>query len=190
MAYRGKDNRWIPTKEDLNWIEQATANGMTVTLVARHFEVTPKTLRNNDEAKMAIDRGRALNEGIYLSRLSQLAQQSANLNVALGATKWALAALHGHREDVPPPLTHEEEEAKQEAALEELDRKLEPYLKVDREVRAKLAATEEQSRRDLEEERAKREEGEAFYDVAPRRGGPARRGRGGLQCFTHQKGQR
>ncbi|TCL09551.1 helix-turn-helix resolvase-like protein [Shimia isoporae] len=76
-------------------------------------------------------------ESLHLGNVNALSQLKTNPNVALRASIWALERRHGYGATVNVNInnqTPEEREEELKALKEEADRKLEPYLRLDRTV--------------------------------------------------------
>lgn len=136
---RGKSNKWKPNKDDRLRIVQQIAHGMTIDHVGIEHGVSANTLRKYCAAEIA--EGKAMNKGIFISRLHKLAIQDANLPTALNATRFALGAFHNIREEGgngDPEDAVEE----QNAALSSAKAKLAPYLAISDRVAAAQDALE------------------------------------------------
>jgi hypothetical protein len=120
---------WEPTAEDRAKVINITAQGSSVAMTALSVGVSEKTLRKHCGDELA--EGRAYDCQHSLNVVRDIGNQKVNYPAALRASTWRLATLHGYVEPNQPVQDNISDEALAEvrdAELEQLDRKLEPYL--------------------------------------------------------------
>lgn len=138
MATRGPKNVWQPNEEDRKRIVQQIAQNPDPHLVAIMNGIDTRTLKKHCSAE--IEEGYALNRGLIRSEGMKVLAQNDNYSAKQRAVEYQNAVLHGIRADAPPMDEEHHDQDDRDAALEALDAKLAPYLKINDERKAEREA--------------------------------------------------
>ncbi|MBO6899500.1 MAG: hypothetical protein JJ868_19220 [Shimia sp.] len=116
-------------------VRHLAMQGMSKITIADQAGISESTLYAHHKEDLRLGLGDE--ESLHRGNINSIAQQKQNPNAALKASTWVLEHKHGYDAQLNINVrakTPQEIQEEQDSVLEELDRKLEPYLKLDRTV--------------------------------------------------------